>query len=153
MGNYGWEEPIGSSGLCAWNPDGEMIWHSERDILDCYAVNIDENGDLWYYYYTDFLLVRTDFRTETEYAPEVEGADSFAVTGNGTTLIMNGGYDDPDSFYVSRLRGNQIMDTELLEFVSEDGSSVPAAPVAWGGAKALVLTDSGDICFTDFSGS
>lgn len=151
FGNYGWEEPIGSCGLCAWTMDGEIIWRSERDILDCYAINTDASGNLWYYYYTDFHLIRTDFRTETEYDPMVEGASRFTVVENGSFLIMNGGYENSDSFYVSRISGCQIEDTEPLEFVNEDGISVPAAPEVFNGAKALVLTEDGDICFADFS--
>ncbi len=150
LGNYGWEEPIGSCGLIAWTTDGRVIWRSERDIVDCYAIAVDESGNLWYYYYTDFQLIRTDFESETEYDPMVEGADSFAVVKNGSLLIMNGGYDDPDSFYVSRIRGDQIEDPEPLEFVDADGIPVPAASVVWGGAKALVLTGNGGICFADF---
>ena len=151
FGNYGWEEPIGSCGLCAWTTDGKIVWRSERDITDCYAITIDESGNLWYYYYTDFQLIRTDFRAETEYDPMVEGANSLAVVENGSLLIMNGGYDNPDSFYVSRIRGDQLEVSEPLAFVNEDGISVPVASVVWGGAKALVITENGDICFADFS--
>ena len=151
FGNYGWEDPIGSCGVCAWSTDGKMIWHSERDISDCYAIGIDESGDLWYYYYTDFLLIRTDLRTETEYDPLVSGSGSLAVTGKGSFLIMDGGYDDPDSFYVSRIIGDRIGDTEPLEFICENGDPVQAPSVVWGCGKALVLTGNGDICFADLS--
>jgi hypothetical protein len=151
IGNYGWEDPIGSCGLCAWTTDGRNIWRCDRDVLDCYAVNTDAEGNLWYYYYTDFLLVRTDFQTETEYDPEVEGASRFAVAGNGRFLIMDGGYDEEDSFYVSRINGNRIEDRSPLEFVRADGTPVPAAPEVFSGTKAIVLTGDGDICFTDFS--
>ena len=150
IGNYGWDDPIGSCGVRAWTTQGETVWRSERDITDCYAINVDESGNLWYYYYTDFQLIRTDFRTEAEYDPKVEGADSFAVVENGRFLIMNGGYDDPDSFYVSRIGGGQTEDTEPLEFVDADGRPVPVSSVVWGCAKALVLTKTGDICFADF---
>ena len=151
LGNYGWEAPIGSCGVCAWTADGKTIWRSERDITDCYAINIDEDGNLWYYYYTDFQLIRTDFRTETAYDPGVEGASRFAVVGNGSFLIMDGGYDDSDSFYVSRISGGQIRDTQPLEFVDENGASVPVASVLCRGAKALVLTRDGGVFFADFS--
>ena len=151
LGNYGWKEPIGSCGVCAWTADGKTIWRSERDITDCYAINIDEDGNLWYYYYTAFQLIRTDFRTETAYDPGVEGADRFAVVGNGSFLIMDGGYDDSDSFYVSRIGQGQIRDKQPLEFVDENGTSVPVESVLFRGAKALVLTGDGSVCFADFS--
>ena len=151
IGNYGWDDPIGSSGLCAWTTNGEVIWRPERDILDCYAMNTDGDGNLWYYYYTDFLLIRTDFRDETEYDPQIHGADSLAVAGNGQYLFMSGGYHDANSFYVSRISAGQIGDMEPIVFVKEDESSVPATPRAFSGTKALVLTEDGNICFMDFS--
>ena len=81
----------------------------------------------------------------------VEGASCFAVAEQGRFLIMDGGYDDPDSFYVSKINGGQIEDTEPLEFVGEDGTAVPAIPQVFNGAKAIVLTGDGDISFADFS--
>ena len=151
LGNYGWDEPIGSCGVCAWTTEGEILWRSERDIMDCYAIHLDESGRLWYYYYTDFSLICTDFRTEAEYDPGIEGADSFAVVENGRLLVMNGGYDDPHSFFVLPITDGQIGDPEPLEFIRADGSPVPAASVLWYGAKALLLPGNGAICFMDFS--
>ena len=152
LGNYGWDDPIGSSGLCAWTPDGRIIWRpdDDRGIVDCYAMNTDAEGRLWYYYYTDFLLVCTDFSTETEFDPGTKGADRFAVTGNGSLLIMDGGYND-SAFYVSRLAGGRAANAERLEFVREDGTAVAAAPRAFAGARAIVMTGDGDVCFADLS--
>ena len=73
------------------------------------------------------------------------------MAGNGRFLIMNGGYDDGASFYVSRINGTQIGGAEPLEFVREDGTPVPANPAVFNGAKAIVLTRDGDISFADFS--
>ena len=153
FGNYGWKEPIGNCGLCAWTTDGRIIWRAKRSIADCYAMNLDERGNLWYYYYTDFRLIRTDFKTEEEYDPMVSGAESFAVTKYGRFLIMDGGYNQHDSFYVSRIRGGRIEQHERLEFVNEDSIPVQAAQVVWNSAKALILTKAGDICFMNFSES
>ena len=150
MGNYGWEEPIGYAGLCVWNPDGEIIWRPERDMIDCYAINTDAVGNLWYYYYDDFYVIHTDFKTETEFDPEVEGADRLVIAGNA--LIMDGGYDDPDSYYVSRIDGDQIREKEPLEFALEDGTIVLVTIPAFNGAKTLVMTEDGCIHFVDFSG-
>ena len=150
FGNYGWDDPIGSCGVCVWKDD-EIIWRSERDICDCYAMNTDADGNLWYYYYTDFLLVRTDFRSETEYDPEVKGAGSFTVAGNGRYLIMDGGYDASDLFYVSRISEGRTEDKEPLEFVKENGSVIRAVPRAFSGAKTLVMDENGNVYFADFS--
>ena len=151
IGNYGWEDPIGSCGVCAWTPAGKTIWRCNRDVLDCYAINIDDAGKLWYYYYTDFLLVRTDFKNESVFDPNTEGSERFSIVSNGKYLIMDGGYDDSDSFFVSRIAGDRIADTESLVFVREDGTVIPATPVVFRGSKALILTGDGDICFVDLA--
>ena len=150
-GNYGWEEPIGSCGVCAWRADGRRVWQSEREIDDCYAVNFDESGNLWYYYYCDFPLVRTDFRAETCFEPGIEGANRFAVAGGGRFLIIDGGYDENDKFSVCRLGKDGIEAKEPLEFVREDGSPVRAFPKVFRGTKALVMTAAGAVCYADFS--
>ena len=151
IGNYGWDDPIGSCGVCAWNLDGEVIWRSGRDIIDCYAMNTDANENLWYYYYTDFSLVRTDFKTETEYEADVQGADCLMTAGRGRYLIMDGGYDDPDSLYISRIQGDALLDREPLEFVGEDDTAVAGTVMAAVGEKALILTGGGNACPADFS--
>ena len=151
FGNYGWDEPIGRAGLCAWTTDGGIIWRHDRDIADCYAMNTDAGGNLWYYYYTDFLLIRTDFRTEAEYDPQVNGANSFAVAGNSKYLIMSDGYEDNRSFHVHRFSGDRIEGAEPLAFVNEDGAAVSAFPGVVYGAKALVLIENKDISFVDFT--
>ena len=150
FGNYGWKDPIGYSGVCAWTTDGEIIWRADSGIVDCYAVNTDEDGNLWYYFYMPFLLVRTDFKTEKEVNPRIKGADRFAVISNGRFLIMDGGYDDQNSLFVSRITGSRIRNKEKLEFVREDGTAVPAEPKVFCGTKAIVMTEDGEICFADF---
>ena len=81
----------------------------------------------------------------------VEGASCFAVAGHGRFLIMDGGYDDPDSFYVSRINGDRIEDSEPLEFIREDGVPIAAVPQVFNGTKSLIMTRDGDICFAAFS--
>jgi hypothetical protein len=52
-GNYGWgfdgPEPLGRSGLARWSPDLDREWEYhptavEPPILDCYAMNVTEDG-------------------------------------------------------------------------------------------------------------
>ena len=45
------------------------------------SMDIDESGNLWNYY-IGYTFIQTDFRTETEYDPKVEGTSSFAIAWN-----------------------------------------------------------------------
>ncbi|MGL5076251.1 MAG: hypothetical protein ACRDBG_10530, partial [Waterburya sp.] len=62
FGNFGWNEPVGSSGLVAWDSEGNKIYDFEAtdnldSICDCYALNVESDSDVWLYYYTEFPLV------------------------------------------------------------------------------------------------
>ena len=137
FGNYGWDEPLGACGLKIWSPDGNTgVWESDRDICDCYAVNVGADGSVWYYYYDDFKLVRTDFKTEDEYDPEIEGADDFILTDDGLGLIMDSGYDDHGSFRALYIKDGSITGAEELSF-EYNGSIQDLTISATYGSKAV----------------
>ena len=49
LGNYGWDNPIGSSGLNAWDRNGEVIFKNDKaDISDCYALNVVDDNEVWF---------------------------------------------------------------------------------------------------------
>ncbi len=150
IGNNGWEDPIGACGLCAWKLDGEVVWRADMPVLDCYAMNLDAKGNLWYYYYTDFQLVRTDLKTKTVYDPELHGAQTLITAGHGKYLIMDGGYDDR-GLYVTRIDGRRLTEREPLELTGEDGAAISGVPTAFCGARAIVRADDGSVYFADFS--
>lgn len=56
FGNYGWDEPLGACGLIAWTSEGTPLWKNENySIYDCYAISLDEEENLWFYYYDELL--------------------------------------------------------------------------------------------------
>ncbi len=103
FGNYGWNEPLGASGLVRWNADGEKTFEffpsSGLDqICDCYALNVSGN-DTWLCYYTDFPLVRIRGGKVVESWPApIQGSTAFAV--GGRHILFRGGYGDSDKFYL-----------------------------------------------------
>lgn len=117
FGNFGWDNPIGSCGLIVWDQNGEIKWKADRYICDCYAVNIDEQEKLWYYYYTDFELVQTDLQTEKVYKPQVNGASGFLLTADATSVVFDGGYEHHCEFAVERIMHDTLTDYEKLQFV------------------------------------
>lgn len=78
----------GSSGLTVWNIEGNSIWDTNRDVSDCYAINIDSSNDLWYYYYTDFDLIHTDLKDENVYDPKIEYANGFLLNDTKDYIIF-----------------------------------------------------------------
>ncbi|ETP71803.1 hypothetical protein UYO_2271 [Lachnospiraceae bacterium JC7] len=117
FGNYGWNEPLGACGLKIWSADGKNgIWESDRDIYDCYAMNIGRNGNIWYYYYNKFKLICTDRQKEIEYDPKISGADEFILTDDGLGFIMDSGYDNHSEFLAFQIKNDAITKTERISF-------------------------------------
>jgi hypothetical protein len=98
FGNFGWDEPIGSSGIVVFDAAGAQRWAFEPregapDIADCYALNVDDR-EAWACYYTDFPLVRIADGVMTSWKTELAGLRAFAV-GQGRVLAV-GGYSARD---------------------------------------------------------
>ena len=108
FGNYGWDEPVGASGLLVWDTDLNVKWASGRNIYDCYAINFDEQERLWYYDYDKFELVCTDLVSEKAYKPDIRGSDGFLLTADGRGVIFEAGYDHRGEFRLLRF-GNDTL--------------------------------------------
>lgn len=111
FGNLGWGDPgsappIGSPGLIVWNENGEKILCAKHNIADCYALNVDTNNDIWYYYYDDFKLVKCSGDKEIDFDPHIEGATFLLPTEDGQKVIFDSGYDKHGLFEVYNLYKN-----------------------------------------------
>ncbi|WP_105620072.1 hypothetical protein [Vallitalea okinawensis] len=101
FGNYGWSNPIGSCGLISWDINGNQKFRFEGDddhfICDCYALNISDNNDIWFYYYTEFELGRIDGNGSiTYYKPNISGADGLLVSNK--YILFRGGYSNHNEY-------------------------------------------------------
>ncbi len=110
FGNYGWDEPIGASGLKLWSERGEPHYdYSPPEgldrICDCYAINVESNRTTWAYYYTDFPLVKIKDRVAADYWHlPITGSDCFAIYRN--YALFRGGYENRNSFFLVQLFEN-----------------------------------------------
>lgn len=147
FGNYGWDTPIGKTGLIVWNDDGNIIWkNSKYDICDCYAINTDTSNRLWFYYYTDFELVCTDFSLDYVMNPDLNGCSSFAISETQKKIIFSGGYND-ESFYLCDLNIHSGKIGRKYEIQICVGQ-VPLKMKAYHfcGSKLLFLTENDLLC-------
>ncbi len=97
FGNYGWDRPVGESGLIAWDAEGIRVFtNSEADIADCYALNVVSDEEVWFYYYTNFKLCRLSgpaARPSVSFLdPRIAGSSIFAT--DGRRFLMDNGYQD-----------------------------------------------------------
>lgn len=138
FGNYGWDDPIGKSGLVVWNEDGEMIWQADHNICDCYAINTDEAENLWFYFYTDFNLVKTDFKTEKIYTPNISGANSFLLTNDSQHVIFDKGYQNHGKFVYAPITYEKIGEFKPLEFVYQS-QEIECSLCRFRSSRAMIM--------------
>lgn len=97
FGNYGWNQPMGASGLICFDSTGRIVWEFKPpdgfdSICDCYAMNVATNA-VWACYYTEFPLVKIDSDHQVRgWKNEVGGASALAV--DGRRALLWGGYGD-----------------------------------------------------------
>lgn len=91
FGNYGWNQPMGASGLICFNSAGRILWEFKPpagfdSICDCYSLNVANNA-VWTCYYTDFPLVKIDADKRVQgWKNDVGGASALAVDGRRALL-------------------------------------------------------------------
>jgi len=114
FGNRGWSNPIGQSGLVAWDVNGSRVYEFQPtadldSICDCYALNVASEEDIWFYYYTQFALVWLKRGiVKAFWNSPVEGSSAFAITNNH--VLFRGGYEERDSFELYSLDYNGPME-------------------------------------------
>lgn len=144
FGNFGWSEPLGSSGLVAWRPEGTVAYAYEPPngldrICDCYAMNACGN-DVWICYYTDFPLVQIrNGRIEADWQIPVRGADAFAISGDHA--LFRGGYKNRDSYHLLELAQQLAREKSRFQLRDRQGEPIKAQRVAGRGNTIFLLRD------------
>lgn len=136
-------DAIGSPGLIAWDRNCNIIWENDPkkyEINDCYAINLDCDDNLWFYYYSDFKLVQTDFNSFNEMKSPVDFSHGFAMSASKSTFLFA---DGEDSFFMisPKLEGTKVI-------VTLNGEKVIIAPYSFifNGDKLLFMTNENILC-------
>lgn len=155
FGNYGWENPLGSSGLVEWTLDGKKCYEfGPADGLgymaDCYSLNIDLHEDVWCYYYTDFPIVRIKDRAIVDYwESPVKGASRFSVSF--PYILFAGGYKDRSLFQLVKLhKGRKANIIRKFRLEDKQGAMLDIGLIAVRGENMAVLSD-GSVYVTKLS--
>ncbi len=127
FGNYGWIIPIGVSGLICWNPNGQKIWEFEPtgglySMAACYALNIDADNNTWFYYFSEFPLVKLDNSKQIKFwNTGIEGSDALNISDN--KVLMADGYCE-NNFILFELKGDKLKKTKKIEFKNEENQEL-----------------------------
>lgn len=151
FGNYGWDDPIGQSGLIQWDKDGNKLYEFDPPspldtICDCYALNVVSQNETWCYYYTPFPLVQIQNGKVINYwHSPIKGAHAFAVWRD--TVLFQGGYDKRDEYVLLRLKDSHQME-EIARYKLVDDEGAPVKTEGYLAARgSLLVLVSGMKCY------
>lgn len=122
FGNFGWDQPLGSDGLVAYNIEGEKIWGAcDFNIIDCEALNVVSSKEVYFYYYDDNFLVKLDEMHEVNrYRVESGNSlDQFIFTEN--TFIAE---VDMNTVMGYKIRNKTIVPDKKITFINETGKRI-----------------------------
>jgi hypothetical protein len=129
FGNYGWDDPVGWSGLALWNKSGELLYEYTPSegldwMCDCYALNVVSNEEAWCYYYTQFPLVRIcNQQIQAFWDCPVQGAGGFALWQD--MVLFRGDYDNRDLYYLFGLVDDGSMEAcSVYRMVDKEGDAL-----------------------------
>lgn len=147
--NYGWSQPMGQSGLVKYDLSGTPLWLAEEfDICDCYALNVESERSVWFYYYTDFDLIHLKGEETSRYQVPIEGASCFAICH--PYFVMDNGYSKHGKFSLLRAHGQRMKKQNDLTFTAADSENLTKAFYCMRGRRVAAYTQDG-VYFTELS--
>jgi len=119
FGNFGWDNPnhrIGADGLVAFTMNGEKAYGynskcgNEHFISDCYAFNIDDNGEKWIYSYDEFILCKLNRNNQEKYyfCDNIGGSLLLVYSDY---ILMDGGYKNRDLLTIYKRNKDNFIKT------------------------------------------
>ncbi|MBB3111534.1 hypothetical protein FHS18_003602 [Paenibacillus phyllosphaerae] len=140
FGKYGWDHPIGASGLIAWDREGNTFFKNHQaDIIDCYALNVVHDDEVWFYYYTPFHLSKISDGLTEFYNPQISGSAGFITWQD--SFLFDCGYGKHDQYMLLKMNAKgSFKKVQKLKFVDREGNTLHARHRDFRG-DTLVLED------------
>lgn len=147
------EAPWSQSGLACFNENGKAIFRfSDLEppappILDCYALNVCSNTEVWACYYTDFPLVRlVDHKVASIWRKlGVQGSHAFAVFGQ--RVLFAGKYAKRNRLFLANLGTTRVKEQVP---VNDAGKAIRSF-TAFGRGSRLYLHSKAEVFVVDLS--
>jgi len=149
IGNKGWTNPLGSCGVVKWSMNGEKLWENKNNtIVDCYAMNIDDNNDLWFYTYPEFRLIKTNYKTEKIFDPIVKYSYGFLISQDKTAILMQKGLNEK-GFCIMKTGNNKSLEPEDCEIVYGD-KELNIKQFSFRSSKAVFLDENYEVYYVNW---
>lgn len=141
FGNYGWEDPVRANGLIRWDKSGSQQYvydqPSEHFIDDCYAMNVIDDCEAYFYFSSDFQLAHIQ-NGRIQYMPiPIEGSDGFVIYRD--YILFRGGYENQNQYMLfQRQDSEQLKIISKVLFVDIDGHELVSNWVDCRGSEMLL---------------
>lgn len=118
LGNDNWSYPglkwpPSSSGIAAFNTEGELIKHAAiKSVVDCYALNIFDN-EAWSCTYTDFPIWQMSDTREKIWESNLSGIRALAISY--PNMLVAGGYNENINC-LSLIKLNEDIAQEIMKW-------------------------------------
>ncbi len=145
FGNFGWSDPIGASGLVAWDSSGKKLYEFQPlngldTICDCYGLNVASDASTWIYYYTPFPLVHLrNMKIESHWAMPIAGSDAFAVAQG--IALFRGGYKSHDHYHLFELGAGKVREIASFDLTDQSGDQITARRAVGRAGHIYVVKD------------
>lgn len=142
FGNFGWEHPMGSDGLIAYNINGNRLWGANNyGIVDCYALNVVSSKEIYfyYYYYDDFFLIQLNKIEETN-RYRVKGDNSIQQFMFDESGMI--GQIETNTIMRFQIKKQTIISKEKIRLTDENGKSI-IGPIFMRGSFLYVYGKDG----------
>ena len=145
FGNFGWRDPVGASGLVAWNSAGEKLYEFDPpagfgSMADCYALNVAADDEVWCCYYTDFPLVRIqNGKANSVWRSPVRGSHAFAVADGH--VVFAGDYTNRNQLHLVKLFPDEKAKlVATFPLIDDCGESLSIERVVGRGSRLYALS-------------
>jgi hypothetical protein len=141
FGNRGWNHPIGASGLIVWSDVGVKLWENKKHkIYDCYAINLGSHDELWFYFYTDFNLVQTDYKADTVYKPGIGYSTGLLFNKNYSSILFEvyDGINKSIKYKTMDFVGKTLSNNEECVFIDTHHNDVEVTRSAYRKYRAVI---------------
>ncbi|WP_078392653.1 hypothetical protein [Shouchella patagoniensis] len=140
FGNFGWDEtPLGSDGLLAFNRLGEKLWSaSGYEVADCYALNVENAANVYFYYYDSFRFIHLSNYAEVA-SYNVKGKDTidqFVLVGNTILAVV-----DTHSVMQYEVRNRTLKPKGSVDFINGKGKRIKGTIYMRGENVYLITKD------------
>lgn len=143
-GNYGWRKPIGSHGLCVFDSYGNLVRHNEQQLIDdCLGLNVVSDDQAYFYYYSDYELVRCTGKRMVAHPAGIKGAGNFLFSG-GMFLYEKDVFDGGKFALMQDQRESGFEHVEDWRFLDENDEVLNPPPLyrAFRGDTMVMLNDA-----------